>query len=484
MSMIVVTFDRLPARLLATYGNEWMETPAFDQLAARSLVFEQHFVEIPGPAGPSHPWWTGASEYFSSGTGDAIGQTGFSAVETLVQAGVDCHLITERASGLPLDLFSAWEHIEAGDGMDLDHSETPFARLVQRGLEIVAAWHDDSQNALPAQKLLWLHSRGVPSPWLPPRVFADLYLNELEADDEDEEDWHEHTGEPLPTQAAEDNGDPSEPGREFDSSGILDELATSPALVHSLLSDAVSSETPETDSADAPDELERMISCYIFAGYVSLLDHWLGRLVRGLDQVQADNPPNTATQPDSPGLMETYLIVTSAGGFPTMNRRAFSELSAETSDLCDELLQTPLLIHQIGNTDFGMRCRSLTGPQNLGPTLCELAGLPAPNSVPSLLGPPDTAGTVTRRELLHLSPSGSVALRTVDWLLVLPEASIVDCPSIEDNDELFDRASLFALPGDMWQTNNVASRRRDVVAQLALSLQATLQTAGRIGPQK
>ena len=52
MRLIVLTFDRLPARLLACYGNEWMETPAFDQLAARSTVFEQHFAELPGEQAP------------------------------------------------------------------------------------------------------------------------------------------------------------------------------------------------------------------------------------------------------------------------------------------------------------------------------------------------------------------------------------------------------------------------------------------------
>jgi len=96
------------------------------------------------------------------------------------------------------------------------------------------------------------------------------------------------------------------------------------------------------------------------------------------------------------------------------------------------------------------------------------------------LSPPDTPAAATRETLLHLSPSGAVALRTVDWLLVLPETSVFDCHPIEDNDELIDRACLYALPGDLWQTNNIASRRRDVVIQLAQTLQAALQTAGRI----
>ena len=473
--MIVVTFDRLPARLLATYGNEWMETPAFDQLAARSMVFEQHFAEIPGPAGPSHPWWTGELEYFAAGPAhESTGQEPLSSVAKLVKAGVDCHLITERATGLPVELFSSWEQVDAEDGIDVDHSETPFARLVQRGLETVTQWQQEAGDAVPPRKLLWLHSRGVPSPWLPPRFFADLYLNELEAEDDDGEDWHEHTGEPLPPQAEPDTGSGEQPLREFDSSGILDELADSPALVHSLLSDETSPDAPERDSADQPDELERMISCYNFAGYVSLLDHWLGRFVRGLDQSLRNHHES----------MQTHLVVTAAGGFPTVNRLAFSDPATNSSDLCDELLQIPLLIHRIGQTGPGIRCRSLTGPQSLGPTLCELAALPAEDSAASLLRQLDTPASSSGLSLLHLAPSGAVALRTVDWLLVLPEAAVFDCPAIEDHDELSERACLYALPGDLWQTNNIASRRRDVVIKLARKLQEALQAAGRTAPQQ
>ena len=476
MRVIVVTLDRLPARLLACFGNEWMETPEFDQLAARSTVFEQHFAELPGPAGPSHPWWTGRLEFFSprssadSDSAEAEGAT----ISALVQAGVTCRLLTERTEGLPLDAFSSWEAIEAATGLDIDHSETAIAQLVQRALDVAGEPADGADES--SGELLWLHSRGVPSPWLPPRFFAELYLNELE-EEEAEEEWDENTGKTLiPEFRMEVAELETEPEIEFDSSGILDDLAASPALVESLLSESVTSDEPESDVSAAQTELERLISRYIFAGYVSMIDHWIGRLVKGLEEAAAK------VASDGRFSRETVLIVTAASGHADGARHSFIEESDGASELCDEMLQTPLLIHRIGETGFGTRCRTMLGPQDLAPTLCEFFGI-APHAATSGLSlkePLDTGPVSRRNQLFHLSPSGEVAIRDEDWLLVLTDRSLLDGDSLDDNDELLRDARLYALPDDQWQVNDVSSRRRDVVFQLAGKLQSALRSAGRL----
>lgn len=463
MRLIVLTFDRLPARMLACYGNEWMETPAFDQLAARSTVFEQHFAELPGEAGPAHPWWTGQLEYFNS-VGRESATDAATTVSSLVAAGVDCRLITERAEGLPLDSFSSWEQIEIEDTFDLDHAETPFAKLVQRALEVSKAPLEPGQK-----EVLWLHSRGVPSPWIPPRVFADLYLNELEGDDEEEE-WDEHTGETIiPETPFEDAEAEPDPHRDFDPTGILDELTENPALAESILSEAPSSDEPEVESQGESGELERLVSRYIFAGYVSLLDHWLGRLVRGLEE-------GTET-PAGNEIKKTVLVVTAASGHVVGDRRAFIEDESELSELCDELLQTPMAIHEIGSSEFGIRNQSLTGPQDLFPTLMEFLGI---EPTKPIQGNSLTVFNGERDSLLHLSSSGEVAYRDREWLLVLPDTALLQSQMIDDEDELQFVARLYALPDDLWQVNDVSSRRGDVVFDLATKLQSALRAAGRL----
>jgi hypothetical protein len=475
MRVIVVTLDRLPARLLACYGNEWMETPCFDQLAARSTVFEQHFAELPGPAAPSHPWWTGQLEFFSIGNEAEASPTGAegATISVLAQAGVNCRLLTERTEGLPLNAFSSWEQIDAATGLDIDHSETAIAKLVQRALEVASEPADGEESS---DELLWLHSRGVPSPWLPPRFFAELYLNELE-EEEVEEEWDENTGKTLIPEFNMDEPDvEAEPEVEFDSSGILDDLAANPALVESILSESASSDEPEADVPAAQTELERLISRYIFAGYVSMIDHWIGRLVKGLEEAVAK------AASDGRSSHETVLIVAAASGHADGARQSFIEERDESSELCDELLQSPLLIHRIGETDFGMRCRTLLGPQDLAPTLCEFFGIAPTGAGPGLgvKDPLDTGLSSRRDQLLHLSPSGEVAIRDEEWLLVLTDRSLLNCDSLEDNDELLHDAKLYALPDDLWQVNDVSSRRSDVVFQLAGKLQTALRAAGRL----
>jgi arylsulfatase A-like enzyme len=472
MRVIVVTLDRLPARLLACYGNEWVETPGFDQLAARSTVCDQHFAELPGPAGPSHPWWTGQLEFFTSGDDASSAGAEGATVSALVEAGVNCRLLTERIEGLPLDAFSSWERVEAATGLDVDHSETPIARLVQRALEVAGEF--DGQADESSNELLWLHSAGVPSPWLPPRFFAELYLNELE-EEEVEEEWDENTGKTLiPEFDPEASEEDPEPEVEFDSSGILDDLATNPAMVESLLSDAGSSDEPEADVSTPQGELERLISRYIFAGYVSLIDHWIGRLAKGLDEVAAKSASGGSTPP------ETVLIVTAASGHASGGRPSFIEVRDGETELCDELLQTPLLIHRIGESEFGTRCRTLLGPQDLAPTLCEFFGVAQCGPGLSLKDPQDTGLSSRRHQLLHLSPCGEVAIRDEEWLLVLPDRSLLNRESLEESDDLLLEAKLYALPDDLWQVNDVSSLRSDVVFRLAAKLQTELRAAGRL----
>ncbi|MDE7035773.1 MAG: sulfatase-like hydrolase/transferase, partial [Eubacteriales bacterium] len=44
MKTIVFLMDSLNRRYLHAYGNEWVRTPNMDRLAARSCVFDNHFV--------------------------------------------------------------------------------------------------------------------------------------------------------------------------------------------------------------------------------------------------------------------------------------------------------------------------------------------------------------------------------------------------------------------------------------------------------
>jgi arylsulfatase A-like enzyme len=57
MRIVLVLIDALQPAYLGPYGNEWFETPTFDRLAARGVVFDQHFADVPSSDSPS--WRTG-----------------------------------------------------------------------------------------------------------------------------------------------------------------------------------------------------------------------------------------------------------------------------------------------------------------------------------------------------------------------------------------------------------------------------------------
>jgi hypothetical protein len=47
MRVIVIAADGLPAWALGAYGNDWLPTPNFDELAGQAVVFDQHFADAP-----------------------------------------------------------------------------------------------------------------------------------------------------------------------------------------------------------------------------------------------------------------------------------------------------------------------------------------------------------------------------------------------------------------------------------------------------
>ena len=449
MKVVVLTFDRLPASLLGCYGNEWVETPHFDRLAAESTVFPAAFAEISGPANAEHPWWTGRFEFFGKTEGQAASDGTPTLYEILSESGVSFRFLSERADGLPPRGVTVegestsgprFEIVTGEEGLDVEHCEVPFAKLVQRATEILDGPGDEVPD------LLWLHSRGVPSPWLPPEFFAGLYLDELEDQDESEAS-----------------------GREI-ADALLDQLRDEPDLVRLLLSD------PDDDADDAAadaeliaDELGEIgerVRKYVFAGYVSLIDHCLQSLTE------------TVSSRD-----DVLLLVTAASGVSFGERAAFlatdisaSQLAEADDDVCDSLLRVPLLIRPAGPAAFGNRDLRLTQPSDTFATILDClysadpsAAAPAgdsPASTASLLNPaPSDSAQVDAQVALHLGTTGTLAIRTGDWLLTVPDG-LETLQTDAGSDELTDQVGLYAQPDDRWMLNNLTRQQPGISAEL------------------
>src|SRR5262249_58329401 len=53
MKVSLIMADGLQLAALGAYGNDWLATPNIDRLAAQSVVFDQHFADVP-TAGWNH----------------------------------------------------------------------------------------------------------------------------------------------------------------------------------------------------------------------------------------------------------------------------------------------------------------------------------------------------------------------------------------------------------------------------------------------
>ncbi len=159
---LVITFDRLPIAGLGCYGNEWVDTTAFDTLAADGFVFDANIAErLPGDAAGISATWLG----------------------DVLLGGGRVTILREPDSGALPGLPEGCEVHESPAGVDPPAVATdmPFGRLIRAAQDWLC---DPPTGNGPA--VLWLHSGGLPEDCLPPPDAWDLYADEFA---EDGIDW-------------------------------------------------------------------------------------------------------------------------------------------------------------------------------------------------------------------------------------------------------------------------------------------------------
>ncbi len=411
---MVISFDHLHAGFLGCCGNDWIETPHFDRLATEAVVFDQHFCENLDPTAANHACWTGQLQ-FPLDENQQRQCPPF--VEALIARGVRTCLVVEtdgRDDSAVAPPFGEVLSATGNDGFDVPESETPFARVVQRCGE----WLKESASHEGAA-LLWIKSRGIPVPWVPPQAFAELYLDEFglsgERDDE----------------AASD-----------DESG-----ANSPAAVH-----------PEDEtSPEGPDRsLDWRYAAAMYAAYTTLLDRWVGRLL--------------TTFAATPSWANALLIVTAAAGQPLGEH---GSLEDETLPLRSESIQTPLWVRVPGSDQAGTRRQCLVQSADLAPTLWEWLCGSRPDFatwepfdrlvVGMSLLPWIRNEPIPQREFVVLG-NGRLewGIRTSDFFYVEP--------GDQNPESEVTPARLFEKPHDRWDQSDVLSQYPQITEELRAAL--------------
>lgn len=470
---IVLTFDQLHLGYLGCYGNDWVETPGFDRLGLRSIVFDQHFGESFAAHTQRCAWWTGAYRFPRPALPRARLPT---LPAVLKQHGTSTRLVCETPpDDVLLALVAGAEHsavnVETGSGVD--ESETPFAALVDESVR----WLQTSGSGREASWLLWLNSQGVPTPWIPPRSCAARYLDRYRAVGE-----AAGAAGGLPADADRTPGQtraekrpvpPSDAGRgesgkrqTADDSGV-DEL--------SRLLDAGASFPVGALERAKLSETERQRLRILYAAYVTSIDRSLSRLLAAIDQ-------------SIPGE-ELLLIVAAAAGEPLGERAAFMEsCNPPFWRLCEENVHVPLLVQVggpenrlSGGVEMGSRRQDLVQTVDLAPTLMEWFGVShcgLPLEGRSVL-PVIRGETGRHRDYLCLGDGEKAeAIRTPGYYLVRPaESRAALAPSDEAEPPL-----LFIKPDDVWDVNDVASQSPDVAAALSATLDGFLKAARKSLP--
>lgn len=177
MKAIVVIVRGLQAGALGCYGNSWIDTPAFDTLAAEGIVFDWHFAATADADGARRAWRSG--RYHLPGAAPSPREEEPDLLAVLRKQGIPTCLIVDDSAAYPDHFLVGWDTVErvsAGEALPLDATleavGTALERLEQR------------ENGL-----LWIDLATLLPPWnVPPEFQEPYFTEEIDEDEENEED--------------------------------------------------------------------------------------------------------------------------------------------------------------------------------------------------------------------------------------------------------------------------------------------------------
>lgn len=155
---VMVTFDCWPWPALGCYGNDWIDTPGWDALAAEGFAFDR-CVATAAPGSPT----------VARLLVECLKLLGANDVTTAL-------FCEEQAKKLNAD---GWNHavtIPGRDDFETPVAQTRFAQTVAAAAE----WLTRRDSQQPG--LVWIHAAGLIEPCVFPRSALDLYADDFAED--------------------------------------------------------------------------------------------------------------------------------------------------------------------------------------------------------------------------------------------------------------------------------------------------------------
>lgn len=420
MKAIVLIARGLQAGALGCYGNSWIFTPALDSLAARGIVFDQHFADTADPAGARRAWRSGRYR-FPPESPAVQADVPADLLASLRQQKIHTCLILDDNYPSPDEFTSGWDAVEhvcaAEQEMPLDAVLEAVGAALER-LEQRDNW------------LLWIDVASLLWPWIVPAEIEDAYFRE-EAEGEQEGD---------------DSGD--EEAEESEPLMMITEL-------------------PSAGPIDRDDDHLYLSLQTSYAAVVSTLDAGIGELIQALDGLEGGD--------------DILLIVTTDVG---QNLGEHGIIGTTRPWLHDELIHLPLLLRLPGAAEAGRRVSALTQAVDLAPTLAEwfqapLADFHGRSLLPLARGEVESIRPHAYAAL-QVGEAIEYAIRTPEWAFLLPIPPLTP-PALGGSERGVDpqRApQLYVKPDDRWEVNNVLQHHHELAEQLEKTLRGFVAAPG------
>jgi arylsulfatase A-like enzyme len=413
---VVISFDHWHLGFVGCYGNDWIETPHLDRLASQAVTFDRHFSDNIDESAANHAWWTGRLQFPLGSEQQRRCQSWCAALHA---AGVKTHLVIESDGGEDSTVappFESTKVVHGADGFDVPENETPFACTVH---EIERMLNRDAGKKDAA--VLWIKSRGIPTPWTPPEIFSDLYLEEFGlAQGEDSEGRSRE-------EAEEDDDDGEEKRGGTDSK-------------------------PAAENNHVDESLDWRYAGAMYAAYATLVDRWFGKLLQFLDESSDWNQA---------------LVVVTAGAGAALGEHG--RLMDERAPLRAESVHAPLWIRLPDREHAGTRRSAIVQTCDVGPTLLDWFSVP-PDHVVAADCPGEFCGysllPLVRNELDAIREFAWVGSGRTEWGLRTDEFFYLEAGDQECETDVAREAALFEKPHDRWDQFNVLSQFGQVATDL------------------
>ena len=325
MKAIVILFDTLCRYFLSPYGNEIITTPNMDRLAAKSIVFDNHWIGS-APCMPARrDMLTGRYNFLERGWG-GLEPFDIPLPHVLARAGIHSHIETDHyhyfqgGGEFYATTFSTWQSYR---GQEYD--PMPAKIRPEDNLDPTLTWNRD---AMIRNRQRFVTDLDFPSPqtlkgaadWLRRNEDSDNYLLWVEA---------------------------------FDPHAPMDY----PEAYDSIYGEDLRELFPIAALPDGidPEKLEAFYEDRRrYANLLQMTDKWLGTL---LDEIDRQN-----------GWDDTLIIFTTDHGL------MFGDHGHMGKNAChawNEIAHIPLFVHLPGSANAGERRQQLTQNIDMFPTLVE-----------------------------------------------------------------------------------------------------------------